>query len=414
MNQNNPAGRNRIGLWVLTATHAGNDFYTGAVVALLPFFVLQANYSYSAIAGITLAATAFSSVAQPIFGYLSDKYGMRWMSLAGLATAGLGVALSGLVSHSYLAVWVVIAISGIGIAAYHPAATMEARQVGGGTSGAMSLFSVGGNIGVALAPSAVILVVGWYGLKGTWLLAIPAVVLGLVYIAVSRSQLLRRPTLVASDTVKVSAKQAEVVDDWRAFGWLSLVLALWSIAYVGTSTFVSLYAIERFQTSTQFAAIALSLFPAAGALGTLVGGWLADRFGRLRMVRMGYLLAALSIAAIAFAPSPVVVIVATAALGVSLFIPFAAQITLSHSYLPNRIGLASGVTLGLTLSLGGVFSPLLGRIADQYSVQLVFIIMAALTAVGFVLSFVLKERTSEPKRVIAIETTAVENEESHS
>lgn len=402
--------RSRAGLWALTATHAANDFYTGAVAALLPFFVLHANYTYAAVAGITLAATALSSVAQPMFGHLSDKFGMRWMSLAGLLAAGVGVAISGLVSDSYVAVWVVIAISGIGVAAYHPAATMEAREAGGGTSGAMSLFSVGGNVGVALAPSAVILVVGWFGLNGTWLLVFPAIMLGLVYAAVSWRHLFSRaePTETKAHETTTSAKAS---DDWRAFGWLTLVLAMWSIAYVGTSTFVSLYSIERFDTTPEFASIALSLFPAAGAVGTLTGGWLADRFGRLRVVRTGYLMAALSTTAIVLAPTPIMVIVATAALGVSLFIPFAAQITLSHSYLPNRIGVASGVTLGLTLSLGGVVSPLLGKIADHSSVQLVFVVMAVLVAVGFALSFILKERATEAQHVLAAAESIDESDE---
>ncbi|HCS60176.1 MAG TPA: MFS transporter [Microbacterium sp.] len=391
MSTSSPRTRSRLGLCALTATHGANDFYTGAVAALLPFFVLHAEYSYAAIAGITLAATALSSVAQPMFGYLSDRYGMRWMSLAGLLAAGVGIALSGMVADSYAAVWIVVAVSGIGVAAYHPAATMEARELGGGTSGSMSLFSVGGNVGVALAPSAVILVVGTFGLSGSGFLIIPAVVLGLVYALVSWRHLFSR-TAPAERTTATT--RASVPDDWRAFAWLTAVLATWSVAYVGTSTFISLYSIQRFDVTTGFASIALSVFPAAGAVGTLAGGWLADRFGRLRVVRTGYLLAAISTIAIVLAPSPAVVIVATAVLGTSLFLPFAAQITLSHSYLPNRIGMASGVTLGLTLSLGGLVSPLLGSIADQTSVQSVFMIVAVLLVAGFALSFVLKERWS--------------------
>lgn len=395
MSTSSSQSRNRLGLWALTATHAANDFYTGAVAALLPFFVLHAGYSYAAVAGITLAATALSSVAQPMFGYMGDRYGMRWMSLAGLLAAGAGIALSGIVADSYVAVWIVVAISGIGVAAYHPAATMEARELGGGTSGSMSLFSVGGNVGVALAPSAVILIVGTFGLSGSGFLIIPAVVLGFVYLLVSWRHLFSRQ--VPAERVSATVK-ASIPDDWRAFAWLTAVLATWSVAYVGTSTFISLYSIQRFEVTTGFASVALSVFPAAGAAGTLAGGWLADRFGRLRIVRAGYLLAAISTIAIVLAPSPVVVIVATAVLGTSLFLPFAAQITLSHSYLPNRIGMASGVTLGLTLSLGGLVSPLLGSIADKTSVQSVFVIVASLLLAGFVLSFILKER-----RIISVE-----------
>lgn len=402
---------NRRGLWALTATHAANDFYTGAVAALLPFFILHAQYSYAAVAGITLAATALSSIAQPAFGYLSDKFELRWLGLAGMLAAGIGIALSGLLAHSYIAVWIVIAISGLGVAAYHPAATAEARQAGGGTSSAMSIFSVGGNLGVALAPSAVILVVSWLGLPGTALLIIPAVILGLVYILASPKNIFSTSRKsVATDSASTTVRQT---DDWKAFGWLTSVLAMWSIAYVGTSTFISLYSIEKFNVSPSFASIALSVFPAAGALGTLLGGWLADKFGRLVIVRSGYLLAALAMLSIPLEPNAYLVIVSTATLGVGLFIPFAAQITLSHSYLPNRIGIASGVTLGLTLSFGGLISPLLGKLADATSVQTVFFVASGLIIVGMFLSFILKERNNSPLEFVSPEEPATTLESTH-
>lgn len=389
-------------LLALTATHAGNDFYTGAVAALLPFFVLHAHYSYAAVAGITLASTALSSVAQPLFGYLSDRYGLRWLSLAGFVLAGAGVALSGILVESYLAVWVVIAASGIGVAAYHPAATMEAREAGGGSNGSMSFFSVGGNVGVALAPAAVVLVVGRFGLAGTLWLMIPAIILGSVYVVATWRDI-SSPS--AKTSVSSSSQAPTLSDSWRLFAWLTAVLATWTIAYVGTSTFISLYATEKFQSSTAEAAVALSVFPAAGAIGTLIGGFLADRFGRLRVIRAGYLLAACSTVAIVLAPTELSLTIATAALGVSLFVPFAAQITLSHSYLPNRIGVASGVTLGLTLSLGGVVSPLLGAAADRHGVWSVFVIMSLVLIAGFALSWILAERRTESSPVEEALTT---------
>ena len=387
--------RNRLRLSVLTATHTATDFYAGAVTAILPFFVLHAQYSYTAAAGIALAATLFSSLSQPVFGHLTDKLKIRWMSVFGLLAAGIGVSLSGVVSDSYFLVWSVVAISGLGVAAYHPAAMIEVREAGGGSSGAMSWFSASGNLGVALGPSAVILVMGWFGLSGTVLLVIPAFVVGIVYVVLSR----HRPTEDTS-TSNTSHQEPKVPsrerEDWRAFGWLTLALAMWSVAYVGTLTFIALYSMERFNSSPEFASIALSLFPAAGAVGALTGGWLADRFGRLLIVRTGYLMAVLSTVATVLAPNATVVIVTTCVLGLSLFIPYAAQITLSHSYLPNRIGVASGVTVGLSVSLGGVISPLLGTLADETSVQLVFIVIAAVVAVGFAFSFLLKTRDIRP------------------
>ncbi|RIJ77604.1 MFS transporter [Nakamurella silvestris] len=379
-------------LWILTATHAVNDFYTGAVAALLPFFVLERHYDYAAAAGITLAATSLSSVAQPVFGYLSDRFRMRWLIIAGMCVAALGVSVSGLVSSSYWWTCIVIAVSGIGVAAYHPAATMEAKNTGGGSNSSMSLFSVGGNVGVALAPTAVVLTVGTFGLGATTYLAVPAVLITAVYLLRAR-HIVRRPTSVPATQSASGPAVALPRDDWRAFGFLTAVLAFWSIAYVATSSFISLYSIERFGITPGTASIALSVFPAAGAVGTLGGGWLADRYRRLTVIRSGYLAAAASMLLIVLAPAPAVVVVATGLLGIALFVPFAPQITLSHSYLPNRVGMASGLTLGLTLSLGGIVSPLLGSLADHTSIRTALTLVTALLAVAFALSFVLYERT---------------------
>ncbi|MGW4031527.1 MFS transporter [Streptomyces sp. NPDC004838] len=401
-------------LWALTATHAANDFYTGAVAALLPYFVLEERYDYAAAAGIMLAATSLSSVAQPLFGYLSDRFRMSWLSLAGLLTAGAGVAVSGLVSSSYALVCAAVAVSGIGVAAYHPPATVAAKTAGGGTNRSMSVFSVGGNAGVALAPGAVVLIVGTYGLDATWLLFLPALVLGAVQLAAdrraARTAADRRPrdrplpaaagsAGAAGDTAAPGAEQPAVArraDDWAGFARLTGVLLFWSVAYVGTSSFVSLHSIETFGAAPGTASIALSVFPAAGAAGTLVGGWLADRHGRPRVVRTGYGLAALAMLLIALAPAPAVVIAATALLGTALFLPFAPQITLAHSYLPNRLGMASGVTLGLALSLGGLVVPLLGGLADRSGVPAVFALLTGLLALAFALTFTLREPRLEP------------------
>ncbi|MCS4275748.1 FSR family fosmidomycin resistance protein-like MFS transporter [Mycetocola sp. BIGb0189] len=388
--------QNRAGLWVLTATHAANDFYAGAVSALLPFLILERHYDYAVVAGITLAATSLSSVAQPAFGLLADRFRMRWLVLAGLLTAGVGIAVSGLFADSYAATWIAIAISGIGVAAYHPSGTVLAREYGGGTNRSLSIFSVGGNVGAALAPTGVLLTVGVWGLSATPLLMIPAAVMGAAFL------LRPRGAEPAAKTASADAHAPVAQDDWRGFGVLVAVLACWSVAYIGTSSFITLYGIQRFGISTAEASIALTVFPAAGAAGTLIGGFLADRFGRLRVVRAGYALAVLAMVGIVLAPSAPVAVIATAVLGIALFLPFSPQVTLSHAFLPNRIGLASGVTLGLTLSFGGLMGPALGAIADASSVRVSFVVMLVLLVIALMVALVLRDPARrEVERVLA-------------
>src|SRR5699024_8428537 len=114
-----------------------------------PFLVAERHYSYAAVSGLTLAATVLSSVAQPAFGIWTDRRARRWLIPAGMLLAAVGVGLAGLMPN-YALTWLVIAASGLGIAAFHPEAARAARQAAGRSNRAMSIFALGGNAGYAL------------------------------------------------------------------------------------------------------------------------------------------------------------------------------------------------------------------------------------------------------------------------
>jgi len=340
-------------LAAMTAGHAIDDLYQGAVPALLPFLVAERHYSYLAATGITLAATFLSSVVQPLFGFQSDRRRLGWLVPVGVALAGLGVALCG-VGQSYWWTWLAIAVSGVGVAAYHPEASRAARATAGRSARGMSVFALGGNIGFALGPLLVTPVIAWGGLSATPVLLLPALFGVALLLFVSR----RTPTPTA-----VAVQHG--TNDWRAFGWLTGVVVCRSIAFFGLSSLLGLYLIRNLGQSTAAGNAALTVFLVFGAFGTLTGGWLADRHGRLWAVRSGYLLTVPGLLLLLLAPVPVVAFLAAALLGLALYIPFSVHVTLGHEYLPRNIGTASGVTLGLAVSVGGVLAPLLGILADH-------------------------------------------------
>ena len=139
------AGVDRARVALIAISHAVDDIYQGAVPALLPFFVADRHYSYAAATGLVFALTAFSSVIQPVFGALTDRHYLFWLVPVGLSIAGIGVALSGL-TPNYPLTFLVIALAGIGVAAFHPEAARAARAASGDNWQAMSLFSAGGNV----------------------------------------------------------------------------------------------------------------------------------------------------------------------------------------------------------------------------------------------------------------------------
>jgi MFS transporter, FSR family, fosmidomycin resistance protein len=389
--------RSGAALALLSATHLVDDLYQGAVPALLPFLALDRHYSYTALTGITLAATLLSSAIQPAFGVLTDRYRLGWLIPAGLLVAGIGVGLSGL-GQSYLVTWLAIALSGLGVAAYHPEAARTARGLAGDSTQAMSWFSVGGNLGIALGPVLVTPVLLAAGLHGTPLLAVPAVVMAAL-LAVRRPW--RRGGLARSRGGPAQAAggppEAPRRDDWRSFARLTTVVVARSIAYFGVASLLALFVIRRFHEPAAVGSAALTAFVAAGAVGSLTGGWLADRWQRVATVRLGYACAIPALTLLATAPSAAVAFAAAVILGLALYLPFAVQVTLGQDYLPHRIGTASGVTLGLAISIGGLAAPVFGFLADSHGLRLALAALVLLPVISLALAFRLREpRSAQP------------------
>jgi FSR family fosmidomycin resistance protein-like MFS transporter len=359
---------------VLTSTHAVNDFYQGAVPAMLPFLVVERGYGYAAASGITLAATFLSSLVQPVFGVLADRRRRRWLIAVGMLVAGVGVGAAGL-ADGYWFTWCAVALSGIGIAAYHPEAAHAARDAAGGSASRMSWFTVGGTAGNAGAAVVVAPVLGGVGLAGTPMLALPAVALAVLLLPS-----LRRPAAAA--TVAAPRQAAKGPDDWRAFGWLTAVVVVRSVIAYGLSSFLALLLIAHFNVSEVEATLALLAYTGTGVAGTLLGGRMADRLGRVTTVRIGLVLCVPGILGVIMAPNLAVALLAAVTVGLGVFIPFSVDITLGQEYLPNRIGTASGVTLGLSVSAGGAAAPLLGALADAHGLTPTFLALAATPLLG--------------------------------
>jgi len=380
-------------LGLLTATHVVNDFYVGALPALLPYFAAERGYDYAAVGGVLLAGTLLSCVMLPAFGVLSDRHRLWWMVPGGMLVAGVGVGLAGVID-SYLLVCVVVALSGVGVSAYHPEAAKTARSLAGESAGGMGIFSSGGNVGLALGPFAVAFVIGLTGLGGTPLLALPAVLMAVVYV-VAR---LRRervheasPSAVASET----SREAGAADDWRNFGLLVAVIVARAIGSVGTGSFIALYLIAEFDRSAASGSLALGIFSGFGVLGTIFGGRLADRIGRVASLRTAYTVGPIAMAGVILAPSYALGLVAAAVVGFAWYMPFAVQLVLGQDYLPNRQGTASGVTLGFSITAAGLFTPLLGSVADAGGLDLTLWIGAAALVAALAVALLLP---GTPKR----------------
>ena len=367
---------------VLAAGHLCIDLCQGAVPAFLPFLIAERHFSYAAAAGLVLATSLASSVIQPLFGSLADRFAAPWFMPVGLLVAGLGLTGAGLATGFWQTALAMM-VSGIGVATFHPEAARWMNLVAGERRAtAMSIFSLGGNLGFALGPLLTTSLLLLFGLQGAAWLLVPLVVISLVLVLMFPRFLSYHRRLSTRNKRAVSAS----ANDWRAFWVLTGAVIARSIVFYGVNTFLPLYWIAVLHQSKSAGSLALTILLLTGAVGTIVSGRLADRYGRRIVVLVGF--SALAPCLLAFVtlgtlnlPLAFVFLVP---IGLALFAPASVMVVMGQEYLPANIGIASGVTLGLAVSVGGITTPFFGHLADLYGVHaaLVSLIVVPLLAIG--------------------------------
>jgi FSR family fosmidomycin resistance protein-like MFS transporter len=166
---------------------------------------------------------------------------------------------------------------------------------------------------------------------------------------------------------------------------LGLVIALRSFVYFGLVTFIPLFYVANLHASKATGNAALSAMLLGGACGTLLGGPLADRFGR-KAVLLGSMLILPPLVIGLMLSGPILGVVFATLVGAATVSTFAVTIVMGQEYLPGRIGMAAGVTIGLSIGLGGVGAPLLGIVADAHGLRAVLELIAGLPILAIALT----------------------------
>ena len=380
------AALDRRALGTFAFAHACSDLCQGAVPALLAFFVLDRGYSYAEAGSLVLAASIGGSVVQPLFGLRGDRVSSPWLVPGGLLLGGLGIGLVGLAGAYPLAL-LAIACSGLGVAAFHPEAARWASIASGPRRATgLSVFSIGGNAGFALGPLLVTPLVLVFGLHATPALALLPLA-GAVLSAGALRRLQRGPR---SASRGVAADGSAPSDAWWPFARLAALIGLQTGLAFALLAFVPLYLITSAGASKVWGNAAATVLLVAGAFGTLVGGHIADRVGRrpvLAAPQLVLLPAVLALPSQGLAGAFLVLVV----IGVAMDANFSTALVLGQEYLPDRIGLAAGLILGVSVGIGGLVSAALGALADATSLETALYAVASFPLATLALALTLPE-----------------------
>jgi FSR family fosmidomycin resistance protein-like MFS transporter len=357
----------------LSGGHLAVDFASGSVPALIPFMTDRFHLGYALAAMLLLAATASSSLVQPLFGLWSDRRGALWLIPGGALLAALGVG-GAAISPAYPLVLLLVLAGGLGVAAFHPEGAKFASYASGEKrASGMSYFNSGGNIGYALGAFATAQLVVWLGLVGGLLAMAPVFVAS---IALARGV----PYLSALTPQPRSGPDERAEDRRGAMALLSVVIALRSVAWFTLLAFVPLWVVSLGHSKADGSRL-LFLMLLAGAVGTLLLGAVADRIGlRTTLVITQTLIAPLILVFVYVGGVPGVV--ALMLVGVCVVGTFGVTMVLSQLYLPRHVGMASGLSVGLAMGVGGIAAVVLGAVADAIDLKTALTICAVAPAVG--------------------------------
>src|ERR1700712_3858142 len=378
-----PRPKTKVALGILAAisgSHLINDMMQSLILAMYPVLKGEFSLSFTQIGLITLTYQLTASLLQPLVGLFTDRRPQPYSLPFGMVSTLIGVVLLAF-APSFEIVLLAAAFVGIGSSIFHPESSRVARLASGGQHGfAQSVFQVGGNTGTAIGPllAAAVIVpfgqrsVAWFGL---------AALLGIVLLLqVSRWYSTHHTAVSARKNPVVAAAYPRKV----VLSAIAVLLVLIFSKYfylAGIGSFYTFYLMDRFGLTVQGAQTHLFYFLLASAAGTVLGGPIGDRIGRKPVIWVSILGVApfallLPHAGLFFTT------VLTIVIGFVLSSAFSAILVYAQELVPGKVGMISGLFFGLAFGMGGLGAALLGKLADNTSIQYVFRLCAYLPLLG--------------------------------
>ncbi len=387
----------------LSFCHLLNDMMQSLVPALYP--ILKDNYalSFAQVGLITLAFQFTASMLQPVVGLYTDKKPQPYSLMAGMGFTLIGLLMMSR-AHSYAVILLSAALIGTGSSVFHPEASRVARMAAGGRYGlAQALFQVGGNLGQASGPLLAAFVIVPRGQQSLIYFCAAALIAMTVLFQVGNWYRARR---AAGKTAPRKGAAAAAADGHGLskgrvlFAVFILVMLLFSknVYQASLGSYYTFYLIQKFHLSVQTAQFYLFAFLIGVVMGTLMGGWVGDRFGRIPVMWFS-ILGALPFALIL--PHANLFWTGVLAVTVAMIMAsaFPAILVYAQELLPGRVGLVAGMFFGFSFGLGGLGAAALGKLADWTSIGTVYQVTPYLLCLGL-LTALLPKHPGRPMHLL--------------
>jgi MFS transporter, FSR family, fosmidomycin resistance protein len=382
----------------LSFCHLLNDMMQSLVPALYP--ILKENYalSFGQVGLITLAFQCTASMLQPLVGLYTDKKPQPYSLMVGMGFTLVGLLLMSR-ADSYPMILFAAALIGMGSSVFHPEASRVARMASGGRYGlAQSLFQVGGNMGSAAGPLLAAFIVVPHGQHSIVWFSAAALVAMFVLFQVGGWYGRRRADQKPAARKAAATAAAPALSRKRVTLAVAILVALLfskNVYSASLGSYFTLYLMARFGIDVATAQLYLFAFLVGIVGGTIAGGAVGDKVGRIPVMWFS-ILGALPFAlmlpyANLFWTGVLAVVVA-----MIMASAFSAILVYAQELMPGRVGLVAGMFFGFSFGLGGLGAAALGELADWTSIETVYKVTPFLLLLGILTAF-LPRQPGEPR-----------------
>ncbi len=365
--------------------HLLNDMMQSVIPAIYPIIKEEFHFSFTQIGCINLVFQLTSSILQPFVGIYIDRHSRSYLLACGMTFTLAGLLTLAFASH-FATILLAVALIGCGSSVFHPEAAHVAQLASGGQKGlAQSIFQVGGNAGSAFGPLLAALIILPHGQVSISWFALVAVLAIMVLARVGwwYARQKKKPRTAAAPATDNGLTRRQI---YMALGILMLLVLSKYVYSACMTNYYTFYLIEKFGVSVQHSQFYLFSVLAASAMGTLVGGYVGDHYGRKLVIWLSILGAAPFAILLPYVNLPLTIALAII-VGFIISSAFSAILVFATELMPDRIGVISGFFYGFMFGLGGIFSALLGWIADLTSVHFIFILSSFFPLMGVITYF---------------------------
>jgi FSR family fosmidomycin resistance protein-like MFS transporter len=390
--------RDQLTLAALCAGHFVNDSYSSILYPLLPLLEDKLHLTKAQVFWLAPLYAISSSLMQPVYGFISDRYARRFFAVFGPTITAIFVSMIGL-APSYSILILLLVGGGIGIGSFHPqAAAMAAKASGDRRRMGMAMFSALGTIGFAFGPFVITRIVARFGLEHTYYV----IGLGLLMSAVLYRICppLDAPTKPAPGVAKIKWQLlAALRAAWQPLLLLYLITVIRSGLQITTNNYMPYLLQERGYTLPETGNV-MTVFLLLGGLGGLAGGFMAERVsGRAVTLYSGLLAGPLMIAS--FMTSGAVSLIFLGLGGFFLLATIPVNVAMAQELVPGQTSTVSALMMGAAWGIGALAPSALNQFVPAYGFRNILIFASAATMLSAVCAFFLPRE--EPRHTVETE-----------